>query len=51
MLFSDESNKINFNEILTLGKFNMTEEELTKTSLILTKVYLNKIGFIIKRKR
>jgi hypothetical protein len=48
MLFSDECNKINFNEILTLGKFNMTEEELTKTSLIITKVNLSDLGFIIK---
>ncbi len=37
MLFSDD-NKIKFNDILTLGKFDMTEDEQTKTSLILTKV-------------
>jgi hypothetical protein len=47
MLFFDDSNKINFNEILALGKFDMSEEELRKVSLFLAKVNVSNLGLII----
>ncbi len=47
MLFSDDSDKLNFQEVLTLGKFDMSEEELTNVSLFLTKVVSSKLGFVI----
>jgi hypothetical protein len=47
MLFSEDNDKINFKEILTLGKFDMSDEEISHISLFLTKVIQNNIGFII----
>jgi hypothetical protein len=47
MLFSEDEDKINFQEILTLGKFDMSEDELTNISHILTKVSQFNPGLII----
>jgi hypothetical protein len=38
MLLSQQTAKINFEEVLQLGKFNISEQELKNISLFLTKV-------------
>jgi hypothetical protein len=38
MILSEESTKINFEDILQLGKFDIDEQELKNVSLFLTKV-------------
>jgi hypothetical protein len=51
MLFSEDKEKINFQEILTLGKFDMSEDELTNISHIFTKVKLKVIKDLLYKSK